>query len=73
MPDWSNASPVIVRDKIFICGERTKLRCLSLQNGKILMGKRQSLSAIRVAFLPSGDRLFLANKNMYCIGKSSHR
>ena len=39
MPGWSNASPVIVGDRLFVCSERTKLVCVQLSDGKILWTK----------------------------------
>ncbi|MEM9444434.1 MAG: PQQ-binding-like beta-propeller repeat protein [Verrucomicrobiota bacterium] len=36
MSDWSNASPVILDGKIFICSEPTSLICLDLESGKVL-------------------------------------
>lgn len=36
MPSWSNSTPVIVGDKIFVCSEPTDLVCVSRADGKIL-------------------------------------
>ncbi len=36
MPDWSNASPTIVGDRIFVCSEPTTLICVRASDGKIL-------------------------------------
>ena len=36
LPDWSNASPIIVRDRLFVCAEPATLICLSLTDGRIL-------------------------------------
>ena len=36
MPDWSNATPVIVGDRLFVCSEPATLVCVSLTDGKIL-------------------------------------
>jgi outer membrane protein assembly factor BamB len=36
MPGWSNATPIIVGDRIFACCEPSTLVCLSLADGKIL-------------------------------------
>ncbi|MEI7835214.1 MAG: PQQ-binding-like beta-propeller repeat protein [Planctomycetota bacterium] len=38
-PAWSNASPVIVGDRIFICAEPSTLLCLNKADGKILWQK----------------------------------
>jgi outer membrane protein assembly factor BamB len=39
MPSWSNASAVIVGDRIFVCSEPTTLVCVNKKNGKILWQK----------------------------------
>lgn len=36
MPSWSNATPIIVGDKLFVCSEPTTLVCANLADGKIL-------------------------------------
>lgn len=36
MPDWSNASPILVGDRIFICSEPTTLVCVNAADGRIL-------------------------------------
>jgi len=36
MPNWSNASPIIVGDRIFICSEPTTLICVRASDGEIL-------------------------------------
>ncbi len=36
MPSWSNATPIIVGDKLFVCSEPTTLVCVNLADGKIL-------------------------------------
>ena len=36
---WSNASPIMVGDKLFICAEPNSLLCLSATDGKILWEK----------------------------------
>ncbi len=36
---WSNASPILVGDKLFICAEPDSLLCLSATDGKILWEK----------------------------------
>jgi len=36
LPDWSNASPILLGDRIFICSEPTTLVCLSAKTGRIL-------------------------------------
>jgi len=39
MPSWSNSTPVIVADRIFVCSEPTTLVCVSLKDGRILWQK----------------------------------
>jgi len=39
MPSWSNATPVIVGDKMFLCAEPDTLLCVKLSDGKILWKK----------------------------------
>ena len=39
MPGWSNATPVLVGEKIFVCAEPTTLLCVSAADGKILWQK----------------------------------
>lgn len=41
-PKWSNASPIIVGDRIFICAEPDSLLCLSKQTGEILWQRSNS-------------------------------
>jgi len=36
MPNWGNASPVIVGDRIFVCAEPTTLVCVRASDGEIL-------------------------------------
>ncbi len=36
MPSWSNATPIIVGDKLFVCSEPDELVCVNLADGKIL-------------------------------------
>lgn len=36
MPDWSNASPVLVGDRIFVCAEPATLVCVAVADGRIL-------------------------------------
>ena len=36
MPAWSNASPIVVGERIFVTAEPLSLICVSLQSGKIL-------------------------------------
>lgn len=42
MPGWSNALPIIVGQKIFVCSEPTTLLCVRLDDGKILWQKENS-------------------------------
>ena len=39
MPSWSNASPTIVGEKIFVCSEQAVLLCVNRADGKILWQK----------------------------------
>jgi outer membrane protein assembly factor BamB len=36
MPGWSNATPVIVGERLFVCSERTVLLCVDLRTGAVL-------------------------------------
>lgn len=36
LPAWSNATPIIVGERVFVCSEPTDLVCLNLADGKIL-------------------------------------
>ena len=42
MPNWSNSSPILVDDKLFVCSEPSTLICLDEKNGKILWSKSNS-------------------------------
>lgn len=55
LPDWSNASPILVDDRLFICSEPTTLICLSAATGKILWQRTNAYADV----LPekTGDRL----------------
>jgi len=39
MPNWSNASPILVDDKLFVCSEPSTLICLNAKDGKVLWSK----------------------------------
>ena len=39
MPSWSNSTPVLVGDRIFVCSEPATLVCLRASNGRILWQK----------------------------------
>ena len=43
MPSWSNSTPIIVGDRLFVCSEQTTLLCLRLSDGKILWQKDHPL------------------------------
>jgi len=58
LPDWSNASPVIVNDKIFVCSEPSTLFCISAKDGKVLWQKTESLDSF---FSEQGDKNAKAN------------
>jgi len=36
LPSWSNATPVVMKDRLFVCSEPTTLVCLRRADGKIL-------------------------------------
>lgn len=36
MPSWSNASPVVLADRIFVCSEKTELVCVNKADGAIM-------------------------------------
>ena len=36
MPSWSNSTPIIVGEKLFVCSEPSTLVCVNLADGKIL-------------------------------------
>ncbi|MFH1022199.1 MAG: PQQ-binding-like beta-propeller repeat protein [Planctomycetota bacterium] len=46
LPKWSNASPILVKDKLFICVEPATLVALSPADGKILWEKPNTWSDI---------------------------
>jgi len=39
LPNWSNASPVLAEDKLFVCAEPETLLCIDTADGKILWQK----------------------------------
>jgi len=49
MPSWSNATPVIVNDKIFVCSEPGTLVCVNLADGKILWQKENSYQDVALS------------------------
>lgn len=46
MPDWSNASPVLCGDRLFVCSEPTSIVCVNLADGKILWQKSNDYADI---------------------------
>jgi len=50
LPAASNATPIVVGDKVFVCSEPTDLICLSLADGRILWRKANDY---RDAFTPA--------------------
>lgn len=46
MPSWSNGSPVIVGEKLFVCSEPAILLCVNLTDGKVLWQKEHSYKDI---------------------------
>jgi len=43
LPSWSNSSPLIMGDRVFVCGEPTSLICLNLTDGAILWQREHEL------------------------------
>lgn len=43
LPSWSNATPVVWKDRVFVCSEQDTLVCVSLNDGKILWQESNSL------------------------------
>lgn len=46
MPGWSNASPVIVGERIFVCSEPSMLLCVNRADGKVLWQKENSFQDV---------------------------
>ena len=42
MPSWSNSTPVIVGERLFVCSEPTTLLCVNVKSGKIIWEKDNS-------------------------------
>ena len=42
MPSWSNSTPIIIHDRLFVCSEPTSLVCLRLADGEILWQRDNS-------------------------------
>ncbi len=42
MPDWSNSTPVVAGDRVFVCAEPTTLLCVRLSDGEILWERDNS-------------------------------
>ncbi|OAI45919.1 hypothetical protein AYO44_12235 [Planctomycetaceae bacterium SCGC AG-212-F19] len=49
MPSWSNATPVIVGDKLLVCSEPAVLLCVSLADGRILWQQENSYQDVVLA------------------------
>jgi len=43
LPSWTNSSPLIMGDRVFVCGEPTSLICLNLTDGAILWQREHEL------------------------------
>lgn len=43
LPNWSNATPLLSGDKIFVCAEPDQLVCVSAADGKVLWSKAHPL------------------------------
>lgn len=59
MPGWSNAMPVIVGEKIFVCSEPAMLLCVGLKDGKLLWQKETSYQDV---VLPPAQQQKLAEE-----------
>lgn len=46
LPSWSNATPTLVGDRIFVCSEPATLVCLSAQDGSILWQKTNDFASV---------------------------
>ena len=46
MPSWSNASPVLCGDRLFVCSEPTTIVCVNLSDGKIIWQKSNNYTDI---------------------------
>lgn len=43
LPTWSNASPILVGERVFVCAEPNSLFCLDTDDGRILWRRKTSL------------------------------
>jgi len=46
LPKWSNASPVIAGDKVFVCAEPSSLLCVDGNSGRILWERENTLEEV---------------------------
>lgn len=46
LPAWSNATPVVWKDRVFVCAEQDTLLCVSLNDGKILWQQANSIGGV---------------------------
>jgi outer membrane protein assembly factor BamB len=67
-PKWSNASPILVGDRIFICAEPDSLLCLDKLTGAVLWQRSNSYADIA----PEADREAIAKK-MALVGEHDKR
>ena len=44
MPNWSNSTPIIVGDRLFVCAEKSTLLCVGLGDGEILWQRSNELT-----------------------------
>jgi outer membrane protein assembly factor BamB len=51
LPEWSNASPLVLGDRVFVCAEPAALVCLALDDGRVLW--RRSLEYADLAATPA--------------------
>ena len=59
MPGWSNSTPVIIGDRLFVCSEPTTLVCVRVSDGKILWQRDNSTKQLAPPInepLPSAHR-----------------
>ncbi len=51
MPKWSNASPIVVGDRIFVTAEPDLLLCIAAADGRILWQRKVSLDDVSTAVI----------------------
>lgn len=72
LPGWSNATPVPVGDKLFLCAEPSTLLCVSATDGQLLWQKSNDFESIATeaerAQIPEANKQAAAARNQ--IGKA---